>query len=107
MRKGGFVTVSSSGFDSGGDFLGGDTELASGGTAIDVTSIAFGVLIETASGRTALAFGNVLPAVISSWRHAAAEVSRLLRIACAPRIVSKIRFSSIGSACEENFAMTI
>jgi hypothetical protein len=52
MRKGGFVTVSSSEFDSAG------------------------VLIETASSRTALAFGNVLPAVVSSWRHAAAEVSR-------------------------------
>ena len=69
--KGGFVTVSSNGFDSGCDFLSGNTELVSGGTAIGVTSIAFGVLIETASGRTALAFGNVLPAVISSWRHAA------------------------------------
>ena len=74
--KGVFVTVSSNGFDSGCDFLSGNTTLVSGGTAIGVTSIAFGVLIETASGRTALAFGNVLPAVISSWRHAAAEVSR-------------------------------
>jgi hypothetical protein len=66
MRKGGFVTVSSSEFDSGGDFLSGDTELVSGGTTIGVTSIAFGVLIETASSRTVLAFGNVLPAVVSS-----------------------------------------
>lgn len=41
MRKGGFVTVSSSGFDRGGDFLSGDTELVSGGTAIGVNLDSF------------------------------------------------------------------
>jgi hypothetical protein len=56
--------------------LSGGTELISGGTAIGVTSIAFGALIDTASGGAALAFGNVLPAVVSSCRHAATEASR-------------------------------